>query len=184
MPVPPAAHLMQFVGPPLQDSFAELLDTDQASLVEEAIGLYRERYARVGLYENAVYPGVIDGLARLRELGHQLWVVTSKPTVYARRIVSHFQLADFFGGVYGSELSGLNVDKTQLIRHALIAADIGVPRPWMVGDRRHDITAARDNGLHAVGVLWGYGTRAELEAAGADHLVATMGDLCEILTTI
>jgi phosphoglycolate phosphatase len=128
------------------------------------------------MFENAVYPGVREGLAELRRAGHRLWVVTSKPHVYAREILAHFDLLPMFVAVYGSELSGENTEKPSLIRHAL-GAEASDGRPCMVGDRRHDVEGAHANGLRAVGVLWGYGSRAELEAAGADVLVASMPEL-------
>jgi phosphoglycolate phosphatase len=147
-------------------------------MLGRATGLYRERFVSAGMFENAVYPGVVAGLGHLRKAGHQLWVVTSKPRVYARRILGHFSLSDAFVSVYGSELSGENADKADLIRHVLSAERFN-EQPRMVGDRRHDIEAAHANGLLGVGVLWGYGSRAELEAAGADTLVESMEQLCE-----
>jgi len=177
-PVPPASDLTWCVGPPLRDSLARLLRSSEPSLIDEAVAVYRERFASVGMYENAPYPGVHEGLAQLREGGHKLWVATSKPYVYARQILSHLELLDMFLAVYGSELSGERSDKASLLRHVLSAEQFGAP-PYMVGDRRHDIEAAHANGLPAVGVLWGYGSRAELETAGADTLVGSMPELVE-----
>jgi phosphoglycolate phosphatase len=175
--VPPTQDLTWCVGPPLRDTFAKLLGKSDPEMLDRAIGLYRERFVSVGMFENAVYPGVAAGLRQLKSAGHQLWVVTSKPHVYARRILDHFGLSDAFVSVYGSELSGENSDKAELIRHVLSAERFG-ERPKMVGDRRHDIEAAHANGLLGIGVLWGYGSRAELEAAGADRLVESMEQLC------
>jgi phosphoglycolate phosphatase len=177
-PVPPAQELSWCVGPPLRGTFARLLGNSDPELIDRAIGLYRERFASVGMFENVVYPDVVDGLGQLTSAGHRLWVVTSKPHVYARKILGHFGLSDAFVSVYGSELSGENADKADLIRHVLSAERLEEP-PQMVGDRRHDIEAAHANGLPGVGVLWGYGSREELEAAGADQLVESMGQLCE-----
>jgi phosphoglycolate phosphatase len=140
--------------------------------------LYRERFVSVGMFENAVYPGVREGLARLRGAGHQLYVVTSKPHVFARRILEHFDLLSTFVGVYGSELAGKHGDKVSLLRHVLDVERFD-SRPYMIGDRRHDVEGAHAHGLGAVGVLWGYGSRAELETAGADALVASMAELEE-----
>jgi len=147
-------------------------------LIDDALALYRERFASVGMYENSLYPGVLEGLTQLREGGHHSWVATSKPHVYARQILAHFGLRDMFVGVYGSELSGERSDKAALLRHVLSDQAVGAPR-YMVGDRRHDIEGAHANGLRAIGVLWGYGSRAELEAAGADALVGSMPELVE-----
>jgi phosphoglycolate phosphatase len=175
---PDAGDLTWCVGPPLRDSLAQLLRSTDASLIEQAIAYYRERFVSVGMFENVVYPGVHEGLARLRDAGHRLSVVTSKPQLYAREILAHFDLLQMFVAVYGSELSGERADKVSLLRHAL-GAEPSDTRPCVVGDRRHDVEGAHANGLLAIGVLWGYGSKTELEAAGADRLVATMVELLE-----
>lgn len=175
-PAPAAADLGWCIGPPLRDSFAALLADDDPTLPDRAVALYRQRYETAGLFENSVYPGIADGLLELRADGHELRVATSKPHVYARRILAHFGLHESFAEVYGAELSGVNADKRELIRHVL-SAELFNERPWMIGDRRHDIEGAHANGLPAVGVLWGYGSRSELQAAGADLLVESMEDL-------
>jgi len=177
-PAPPASDLAWCVGPPLRETFARLLGTTDVSLLEHALELYRERFVSVGMFENAVYPGVREGLLQLYEAGHQMWVVTSKPHVYARQILAHFDLLPRFVAVYGAELSGERSDKVSLVSHVL-AAERGDTRTCMVGDRRHDVEGAHANGLEAIGALWGYGGRAELEAAGADALVASMRELVE-----
>lgn len=176
--VPSEQELGWCVGPPLGGTLAQLLGSSDPEVLDRALGLYRERFVAVGMFENSVYPGVVTGLSQLKSAGHQLWVVTSKPHVYARSILSHFGLSEAFVSVYGSELSGENSDKVELIRHVL-SVERFEEEPRMVGDRRHDIEAAHANGLLAVGVLWGYGTREELEASGADMLVSSMDQLCE-----
>lgn len=181
--VPPASDLAWCVGPPLRGSFAELLGSSEAHLIDQALALYRERFISVGMFENTVYPDVREGLVQLCDAGHQLWVVTSKPQVYARKILAHFELLQMFVAVYGSELSGERSDKVSLLRHVLDAERYDT-RPWMVGDRRHDVEGAHANGLEAIGVLWGYGSKAELEAAGADALVASMPELVEWLRAL
>ena len=144
---------------------------------------YRDRYATAGMFEGVVYPGVADGLGTLHAAGLALCVVTSKPHVYARRILEHFGLRGFFREVYGSELSGLRGDKGELIAYALVSEGAAARETWMVGDRSHDIVGAKKNGLRAAGVLWGYGTRDELLDAGADVLYASMPDLVRSFTS-
>jgi phosphoglycolate phosphatase len=175
---PPAEDLGWCIGPPLRESLGHLLGSSDESSIDQALALYRERFVAVGMYENTVYPGVRDGLMRLAEAGHRSWVVTSKPHVYARAILAHFGLLGMFVAVHGSELSGERADKVSLLRHVL-DVEAWDTQPHVVGDRRHDIEGAHANGLRAIGVLWGYGSRAELEAAGADALVSTMADLVE-----
>jgi phosphoglycolate phosphatase len=178
---PEIDSLRPCVGPPLQDSFAELLETTDEFLLSEAIRLYRERFKPIGMFENSVYPDVPEGLKTLRAQGHRLWVATSKPHVFAREIVEHFGLAEFFERVHGSELSGVNADKGDLIRHVLSEEGISPEHAWMVGDRKHDVLGARRNGVEAIGVLWGYGSEEELRAAAPRRIVATMAELCEAI---
>lgn len=177
-PVPEPESLRRCVGPPLQNSFAELLGTRDDALVAEAIRLYRERFVIAGMFENSVYAGVPAGLETLRQDGHRLWVVTSKPHVFARQIVEHFGLSTFFEWVYGSELSGENSEKGQLIRMALVQENLSPGQVCMVGDRAQDVEGARSNGVEAIAVLWGYGSEEELAAAAPDRIVGSMAELC------
>ena len=178
--VPPEASLLRFIGPPTHDTFRELLSSADPELNARAIGIYREYYAKVGLYENSVYPGVADGLAALREAGARLFVATSKPEVFAKRIIEHFELAPYFEHVYGSELSGERSNKGDLIAHVLRSEGL-TNDAWMIGDRLHDIRGAKLNGLRSAGILWGYGSREELAQAGADALFASMAELARAL---
>ncbi len=180
LPVPPEHSLLRFIGPPTHDAFRELLSSSDPELNARAIGIYRERYAKQGLYENSVYPGVAEGLAALREAGATLFVATSKPQVFARQIIDHFGLAQYFVTVYGSELSGERSNKGDLIAHVLTQEGL-TNDAWMIGDRLHDIRGAKLNGLRSAGVLWGYGSRDELSEAGADATFANMQELVEAL---
>ena len=175
--VPADGTLARFVGPPLRGTFAELLATADARLIETAVAHYRERFATIGLFENAVYPEVVGGLAALAAAGHRLRVVTSKPVVYARRIVEHFGLRGYFLDVHGSELDGRNVDKTDLIGLVLRQEGIAAAQAWMIGDRAQDLRGGRTNGVRTAGVLWGYGSEPELRAEAPDLLVQRMSDL-------
>lgn len=179
--VPAYAELRRFIGPPLAESFHVLLDTTDESLVGEAIALYRARFAAIGLYENEVCAGIPEVLRALRERGLRLWVATSKPVIYSIEIVRHFGLAEFFQGVHGSELDGTRTHKRDLIAHLLDVEKIPPRRATMVGDRSHDVVGARANGVAAIGVLWGYGTREELAAAGAGAIVEQPADLVPTL---
>lgn len=167
---PPAASLTRYIGPPLFGTFQTLLATDDPQRINAAIATYRERFATVGLYENQVYPAIPVTLAALRTAGYTLYVATSKPAIYATRILAHFDLAPAFQRIYGSELDGTRADKYDLIDHLLREEKLDPAATSMVGDREHDILAARRNGVRSIGVLWGYGSQAELEQAGADIL--------------
>jgi phosphoglycolate phosphatase len=174
---PPLEDLRRYIGPPLRGAFVDLLATDERAVIEAAIAHYRERFAAVGLYENDVYREVPEGLATLREAGHRLWVVTSKPEVYACRIMEHFGLASLFQGVYGSELSGKRADKTELIAYVLGSEQLDPARTRMIGDRAEDILGGRANGTGTIGVLWGYGSEEELRNAEPDIIVDSMAGL-------
>jgi len=180
--IPSDAKLAAFIGPPLQQSLRQLLKNPDESVLAEALTRYRERFSSVGMYDNEVYPGIPELLRALGAAGWTLRVVTSKPTVFADRILTHFDLSQHFTGVHGSELSGVRSDKAELIAHVLETERISAEDAVMIGDRSHDVVGARANGVRALGVLWGYGTRAELAAAGADELYESISalesDLC------
>jgi phosphoglycolate phosphatase len=176
-PEPSLPALARYVGPSLRAGLAELLGSDDPALVERAVAFYRERFGEIGLFENTVYDGVPDALAAAAARGHRLWVVTSKPAVYARRIVEHFALARWFHDVYGSELDGRNVDKADLIRVVLDAERLAPDATWMIGDRATDVRGGRANATRTAAVLWGYGSEAELRAAAPDALLRRVADL-------
>lgn len=163
------------IGPPLWDSFRQL-GVAEAEL-DRAVALYRERFTDVGLFEATLYEGALDMLAALRGAGVRLWLATSKPHTYARTICAHFGISAFLDGVFGSELDGTRSDKTELLAHALRETATVANDAKMLGDRKHDMIGASNNGLRSIGALWGYGGRAELEAAGAGQLANAPGDV-------
>jgi phosphoglycolate phosphatase len=176
-PCPSEDALASCIGPPLRGSFARLLTTNDTALIERAMGLYRERFADVGLYENEVYAGIPGMLETLARAGARLFVATAKPAVFAERIVRHFALDRHFAGVYGPDLDGRLDDKRELVRHLLARERLDVAGTVMVGDRGGGVVAARANGVRSIGVLWGYGSRAELIEAGADAVCAEPTEL-------
>jgi phosphoglycolate phosphatase len=145
-----------------------------------ALRYYRERFADTGLYENRIYPGIEDALAALGASGHRLFIATSKPAIYAQRIVAHFGIEGHFERLFGSELDGTRSDKTELLNHALDETGIDPGATVMIGDRSHDMIGARNNDMTAVGVLYGYGSKDELIAAGAQHIARTPEELPDI----
>ncbi len=170
-PSPPGKELGWCIGPPLRSSFAKLLACDDPELIEKALGFYRERFGTVGLFENKVYDGIPEALGALQTMGHRLYLATSKPGVYAERIITHFGLARYFTRIYGAELDGTRNDKTGLISHILERESITVRETVMIGDRKYDMIGAGENGVCGLGVLWGYGTRDELESSGASAFI-------------
>jgi phosphoglycolate phosphatase len=173
--VPSEDELTWCIGPPLRASFATLLGDD--ILADRGVALYRERFADIGLYENAVYPDIVHVLTELARPGRRLFVATSKPAVYAKRIVEHFNLARHFETVFGSELDGRRVHKGELLAYAIDIARTDPARSIMIGDRSHDIVGAKQNAMDAIGVAYGYGSPEELIDAGASHICATPRDI-------
>jgi phosphoglycolate phosphatase len=169
--------LRQFVGPPLRDSFMKFfhMDSDRA---EEAIAVYREDFATQGLFINRVYTGLPNLLRRLKAQGVYVALATSKPSVFARRILEHFGLLGLFDTVIGVPLEARDADKADIIRAALPAR---FHRAVMVGDRHYDVAGAKANHIDAIGVLYGYGSRAELMEAGADVIVEDVAALYQLL---
>jgi phosphoglycolate phosphatase len=178
---PPRESLKWCIGPPLKKSFALLLDSDDDKLAEKALTLYRERFASAGLFENEIYPDIPDVLNTLKGMGHTLYVATSKPTVYAQRIIEHFGLQPYFRRIHGSELDGTRCDKSSLISYILQEEMIQPSETFMVGDREHDIIGANANGVYSIGVYWGYGTQKELDASNADACVMTPQALVSLM---
>ena len=176
-PVPAEDDLIWCIGPPLHASLKKLTGTD--ALADQALLLYRERFADIGLFENEVFPGIEDTLSALAASGKRMFIATSKPAVYAERIVDHFGLKPYFERVFGSELDGTRTDKTDLLRYALEIARVDPRRATMIGDRGHDMIGARNNGMTAIGVLYGYGSRDELEDAGAHRICETHRELVD-----
>lgn len=170
------------IGPPLRTTFAELMRPAGAELIERAVALYRERYFATGLYENAVYDGTLAMLRSAHSRGHRMFVVTSKVTAAAEIIVAHFELDQFFERVYGSDPAGALDDKADLIAHVLEREQIDASDCVMIGDREHDVIAARRNQVPSIGVTWGFGSVAELAAAGADMLCDSPAMLPDIVS--
>lgn len=175
IPVPTQDELTWCIGPPLHASFKALLGTSDAD-ADRAVAFYRERFGDVGLFENTLYAGIEDVLTAVAP-GRRLFVATSKPHVFADRIIDHFGLRRHFERVFGSELDGTRVHKTDLLRYALDETSTDPARAKMIGDRKHDIIGAANNGIGTIGVLYGYGSRAELTEAGAHHLCATPSEI-------
>lgn len=173
--------LRSFIGPPLYSSFMRYYGFDRAG-AEQAVAKYREYFTVQGMFENSVYDGIPELLSALCVDGSTLAIATSKPTVYARQIAEHFGIAAHFAFIGGSELDGSRIDKAEVIAYVLDG--LGSPSPdevVMIGDREHDIMGAGSNSVFSVGVLYGYGSRRELEDAGAGAIAATVDELWALL---
>jgi phosphoglycolate phosphatase len=178
--MPTEDELTWCIGPPLRASFVRLLGAETSA--DLAVSYYRERFSDIGLYENGVYDGIGEVLTSLCASGHRLFVATSKPHVFAERIIDHFGLRDHFERVFGSELDGTRVDKSHLLEYALKQASVDPSKTLMIGDRSHDMVGAVNNGMKGIGVLYGYGSQDELLAAGAHHVCAAPGAVLGCIT--
>lgn len=174
--IPDADALRWCIGPPLGESFAILLDDRDPVRIAEAIVHYRARYGDVGLFENRVIDGIPQVIARLRERGYTLYVATSKLREPAVRIMEHFGLAGDFAGIYGARPDGTLEAKGDLIADLLKREGLQAPDTIMIGDRKHDMAGARANMVAAIGVTYGFGSRAELQAEGPLAIADTPGE--------
>jgi phosphoglycolate phosphatase len=178
-PVPSQDELAWCIGPPLRASFVTLLGGED--FADRAMALYRERFGDVGLFENSVYPEIANVLALLAQPARRMFVATSKPHVFANRIIDHFGLAGYFEHVFGSELDGTRVHKADLLAYAIEQTGVDPAHALMIGDRSHDVSGAKANGMDAVGVTYGYGSREELITAGARHLCASPRAILDLI---
>ncbi|MFR7476825.1 HAD family hydrolase [Frisingicoccus sp.] len=179
------SELYKFIGPPLMQSFENYYGFDKNE-AERAVALYREYFRDRGIFENQVYDGIKHLLGTLKSQGKVVGLATSKPEVYAKQILEHFELDGDFDFISGSMMSGERTDKGEVIAWAVRL--LGEKQKYtaeemvMIGDREHDVNGARKNRITSIGVLYGYGSREELTEAGADAVVSSVGELAEMLT--
>lgn len=177
-------QLTAFIGPPLHESFCKYFGFSHMAAYD-AVDKYREYYKTQGIFENYLYDGMDDLLKSLQEAGMQIIMATSKPEIFARQIAEYFHIDSYFTCITGSELDGSRVAKDEVIACAMerIGKKDAV-NTIMIGDRMHDIIGAKKNGMQSVGVLYGYGSRAELEDAGADYIVGSIEELKKFLLSM
>lgn len=179
--VPEREALYKFIGPPLVDSFCRYYGMTPEQGVQ-AVACYREYFADRGLFENLVYPGIPELLAELKQQGKTVLVASSKPEFYVRKILDHFALSQYFDVIAGASMDQSKVEKSLIVAEALQRAGVqDHSTAVMVGDREFDVQGARTVGLPCIGVLFGYGSSAELTAAGALALAADVAQLRGLL---
>ncbi|MCR5441019.1 MAG: HAD-IA family hydrolase [Lachnospiraceae bacterium] len=172
-------YLKQFVGPPLGDSFEKTLGFSPEDAAK-GIAFYREYYAEKGVYENDVYPGIPELLEKLKASGKKLIVATTKAELMANVVMDHFGLRKYFDLMVASNNTDRK-NKIDVLSFAIENGGVDREKAVMVGDRFYDITGASHFGMTSVGVLYGYGSRQELEEAGASHIAESVEDLYDIL---
>ncbi len=178
---PDLDSLRPFIGPPLLEAFMEYSGlSEQAAL--QAVEYYRERFREVGIFENILYAGIPELLEKLKGAGKRVLLATSKPEVFARRILKHFALDSYFDFAGGSTLDHTRDRKAEVIRYVMEQCGISDPgSAVMIGDREHDVLGAKACGMEAIGVLYGYGSQEELEAAGAAGIARSLEELGAML---
>jgi phosphoglycolate phosphatase len=181
MPSSSDAELQWALGPPLRDIMCRLLDTDEAARVDQAVFMYRDHHLAACASLAQPYAGMAAVLSRLQEAGLSLYVCTAKLETVAQRVLEHFELTSHFSAVYGADEGGLMDRKDLLLRLLVERESLDPTSSVIVGDRQHDILAARTNGTRSCAVTYGYGSRTELEAAGSDWLCNRPEELPELL---
>lgn len=181
VPIQESSFLEQFIGPPLNETFGTILDTTDAEILTQAIVWYRERYFVEGYSENTVYTGICKLVSDCLESGHHLFLATYKRQDIAEKVLSHFQLAPSFVAIYGCDLDRT---KTELLAQILEEQSILPSSCIMIGDRKGDVEAGRNNDMLTAGVLWGYGNLSELTTASADYIAHTPPELFNIICQI
>ena len=181
LPVPPRQELYRFIGPPLKDCFMHFCGfSDEEST--RAVSVYREYYGTKGLYENDVYEGMEDLLKALKAQGKILLTATSKPEAFAVKILEYYGLAKYFDFIGGATFDPSRSKKGDVIAYVLKKWGISdLSKAVMIGDRKHDIIGAKENGLDSIGVLYGYGNLEEMQEAGATYVAPTVSDILSLI---
>lgn len=170
-------ELYCFIGPPLSESFSRFFGFSMEESLR-CVEYYREYYRDKGIFENLLYDGIPELLATLKSRGKKIILATSKPELFAKQILDHFGLTEYFDHICGASMDESRNKKADVIEYALETAKLDdLARAVMIGDREHDINGARLNGLDSIGVLFGYGDRPELEAAGATYIAESVEDI-------
>ena len=181
-PIAESENIDWIIGPPLKASLAKILNVAVDNIwAEQALMGYRERFAVIGLFENQVYPNVAETLCKLKQQDYQLFLATAKPTVYAKQILVHFELDQYFTEIHGSELTGERTNKADLIAYILEQEQLNAQHCVMVGDRQYDIVGARAHGIDTIAVSYGYGTPEELAQAQPITQINQFNELIECI---
>lgn len=172
--------LEKFIGPPLTESFKIYYGLNEKT-VDNAIKYYREYFKKTGIFENEIYPGIESLLKELKRNSIKSVVATSKPKIFSKQITDHFNITQYFTAIEGSFLNGKRSDKSELISYILKKYNFNLQNTIMVGDRKHDIIGAKNNGINSIGVGYGYGTAEELTSNGANFYAKTVNNLTDLL---
>ena len=173
---PDDAKLRRFIGPPLDYSFREFYGFDEET-IDFLVEKYRERYKPIGAFECKLYPGVKETLTRLKEAGYEIGLSSSKPEVFCKKILEFHQIADLFSYVTGSDLEGERDTKAKVILESLHRFSAQKEEAVLIGDTRFDVEGAKEAGVPCIGITYGFGTREQLEQAGAEVVLDTLKEV-------
>jgi len=179
--LPTESEMEHYIGPPLDYGFKQMLQTDDMEAVENAVTVYREYYRGGGIFDCALYDGVPELLRNLQGPARSVFLVTSKPQPFAEQLISHFELDGYVQQIYGATFDPSRARKTDVLKHALNSSSVDPETAVMVGDRDQALLAANANGTSAIGVLWGYGSRSELDGCRPDAIAEQMSELASLL---
>lgn len=169
-----------YFGAPLHQYFVEKHSMSN-ELIPTAVEHFREYYSVKGLYENLLYEGISEMLDKINMSGRTIYLVTVKPSVFAKQILEHFEIDKYFYGIYGSDLSSSNKSKEELIKSAISNENISCESCVMVGDRHHDVLGAKHNKISSIAVTYGFGSQDELNECKPDHMVNSVAELLKKL---
>jgi phosphoglycolate phosphatase len=176
--------IRRIIGPPLEEIMQILLSSYGDDRIGEGVAIYRKHYGESGFLGSVPYQGIGKSLEKMKQAGLLIYLATSKRAVFANRILDHLKFTAHFDGIYGSGPNGELDHKPEMLSHILSKHSLSPSHGVMVGDRRYDISGAHSVGMRGLGVLWGYGTRDELESAGADQLVESPADLARAVLSM
>ncbi len=174
-------EIKPFIGPPLHLSFMKEYGFSKKKAFQ-AVEHYRDYYREKGIYENQLYPSVVKMLEAFTNNEAKLFIATSKPTVFAEKILKHFAIDNYFSIIAGSNLDGTRVEKNEVIGYVLNnTVNVDKSETVMIGDREHDIKGAQAWKLDSIAVTYGYGSLDELKAAKPTYIVYSTNELTELM---
>lgn len=183
MSMPSEMEMLAFLGPPLAEGFGKVCHVP-AEQIDDAIRYYREYYNNGGMFEAYIYEGIDSCLESLRKHGVKTYITTSKPRVYAEKILKRFDMDKAFDAIYGCELDGTRSHKSEVVAYCLADNDLSSSEVLLVGDRHFDVYGAAECGVDCVGVTYGYGTERELRDAGTAYIAKTTRELQQLLESL
>ena len=172
--------LRHFIGPPLKAELMAVYGFNDSE-GDECVRLFREYFAVYGWWDNKLYPGIIELLKRLKEKGKTILLATSKPEIFAKKILRLFDIDKYFDFVSAATLDHSRVEKNDILRYALDAVNAEKSTSVMIGDRKYDAIGAREVGIDSIGVLYGHGSEPEINEAGFTYIVKEVSGIIKIV---